>query len=337
MRITRLPTAAFLLVASLSTSQLFAAGKTLTVAADGSGQFKTVQAAVDAVPDDNKEPVVISIKPGTYKEKITVPKTKPFVTFKGDDAKTTILTNDWNAKHVGPEGKEVGTFGSSSVLVQAPDFVAENVTFENTAGNTGQAVALSAVGDRQVYRNCRLLGWQDTLYANGGRQYYDRCDIEGRVDFIFGNAVAVFDHCTIRSKNGGHVTAASTEQTKPWGYVFLDCKLTGDPTPWQDPTGKLPPDKPTPKADLGRPWRPYASVTYVRCELGDHIKPEGWQKWRKDDQTDQTARYAEYQCTGPGADRARRVPWSKELTREQAEQLTVEKLLSGTDGWNPKR
>jgi pectinesterase len=337
MEITRFTAAAFVLVACLSTSRALAAGKTLTVAADGNGEFKTVQAAVDAVPDNNKEPVVISIKPGKYKEKITVPKGKPFVTFKGEDAKTTILTNDWNAKHVGPEGKEVGTFGSSSVLVEAPDFVAENVTFENSAGNTGQAVALSAVGDRQVYRNCRLLGWQDTLYANGGRQYYDRCYIEGRVDFIFGNAVAVFDHCTIHSKNGGHVTAASTEQTKPWGYVFLDCKLTGDPTPWKDPSGTLPPDKPTPKADLGRPWRPYASVTYVRCELGDHIKPEGWQKWRKDDETDKTARYAEYQCTGPGADRAKRLPWTKELTKEQADQLTVDKLLSGTDEWNPKR
>jgi pectinesterase len=337
MRTTRLPAAAFVLVACLSTSHAFAAGKSLTVAADGTGEFKTVQAAVDAVPENNTDPVVISIKPGTYKEKITVPRDKPFVTFKGEDARTTVLTNDWNAKHVGPAGKEVGTSGSASVLVQAPDFVAENVTFENTAGNTGQAVALSAVGDRQVFRNCRMLGWQDTLYANGGRQYYDRCHIAGRVDFIFGNALAVFDHCEIRSRNGGHVTAASTEQAKPWGYVFLDCKLTGDPTPWHDPTGKLPPDKPTPKADLGRPWRPYASVTYVRCEFGEHIKPEGWQKWRKDDQTDQTARYAEYQCTGPGADRTKRVPWAKELTEEQADQLTVDKLLSGSDGWNPKR
>jgi pectinesterase len=314
-----------------------AEAKTLTVAADGSGDYKTVQAAVDAVPDANKDPVVIHIKPGRYKEKITVPRGKPFVTLEGDDANATVLTNDWNAKRVGPGGKEVGTFGSSSVLVAASDFLAENVTFENSAGNTGQAVALSATGDRQVYRNCRLLGWQDTLYANGGRQYYDRCHIAGRVDFIFGDAVAVFDHCEIHSRNGGHVTAASTEQAKPWGYVFLDCKLTGDPTPWKDPSGTLPPDKPTPKADLGRPWRPYASVTYVRCELGDHIKPEGWQKWRKDDETDKTARYAEYHCTGPGANRAGRLPWTRELSDEQAAGRTVENLQAGTDGWKPQR
>jgi pectinesterase len=336
MRIERLLATACALAAFLPTSGALALGKTFTVAADGSGDYKTVQAAVDAVPENNSEPLVIHIKPGRYREKIRVPKGKAFVTFKGEDAKTTILTNDWNAKHVGADGKEVGTFGSTSVLVEAPDFVAENVTFENSAGNTGQAVALSAVGDRQVFRNSRLLGWQDTLYANGGRQYYDHCYIEGRVDFIFGNAVAVFDHCIIHSKNGGHVTAASTDQAKPWGYVFLDCKLTGDPTPWKDPSGAQPADKATPKADLGRPWRPYASVTYVRCELGDHIKPEGWQKWRKDDETDKTARYAEYRCTGPGANRAGRLPWTKELSDEQAAQLTVEKLLAGTDGWKPR-
>jgi pectinesterase len=319
----------------LASSRASPAGKTLTVAMDGSGDFKTVQAAVDAVPEYNQERVVIRITPGRYKGKIKVPRNKPFVTFQGEDAKTTVLTNDWNARHIGPDGKEVGTGGSYSVQVDASDFVAEHVTFENTAGDTGQALALSATRDRQVYRYCRMLGWQDTLYANGGRQYYDRCYIEGRVDFLFGNAQAVFDRCHIHSKNGGYVTAASTDQSQRWGYVFLECKLTGDDVPWKDPAGTQPAKK-SAKAYLGRPWRPYASVTFVRCEIGDHIRPEGWMKWRKDDETDTTARFAEYKCTGPGADRALRVPWATELSDEWGAKLTVENLLGGHDNWEPR-
>src|SRR3954468_8940436 len=215
--------------------------RTLEVAADGSGEYATVQAAVDAVPEGNRGRVVIHIKPGTYKERIVVPGSKPFVTFKGDDARTTILTHDWNARRIGPNGRAVGTGGSFSTKVNGHDFVAEGITFENSAGDTGQALAIFADADRLVFRDCRFLGWQDTVYANGGRQYYDRCDIEGRVDFLFGNATAVFDHCTIRSKDGGYVTAASTPKEKPFGYVFLDCTLTGE--------GK--------RAYLGRPWRPF--------------------------------------------------------------------------------
>lgn len=308
------------LIASLLAASASAEPRTLTVAPDSSGDFTTVQAAFDAVPDNNADPIVIHVKPGTYKEKLRLVRAKSHVTLRGDDAQSTILTNDWNANHIGPDGKPVGTSGSYTVEIDAPDFCAENLTFENTAGDTGQALALSARGDRQVYRNCRLLGWQDTLYADGGRQYYDRCHIEGRVDFIFGSATAVFDHCYIVSKNGGHVTAASTPQEKPWGYVFLDCTLAS--------TDGVP-------ADLGRPWRDYASVTFVRCDLGRHVKPEGWSNW-KGTERDKTARYAEYHCTGPGADRSKRVPWAKELTDEQAKDLTVETLLGGTDHWNPK-
>jgi pectinesterase len=294
--------------------------KTFTVAADGSGDFPTVQAAVDAVPDKNPGRIVIHIKPGTYKEKITLPSSKPFVTFQGDDAKTTILTNDWNARRIGPDGKEVGTAGSYSTKINGHDFVAENITFENTAGDTGQALAMYADGDRFIFRNCRFLGWQDTIYANGGRQYYDRCYIEGRVDFIFGNATAVFDHCTIHSKNGGYVTAASTLPEKPFGYVFIDCTLTGEGA----------------KAYLGRPWRPYAAVAFIRCQLGDHIVPAGWDNWRNPE-NEKTARYSDYGCAGPGADRSQRVTWSKELTDEEAAPYTIQKILGGTDGWDPTR
>jgi len=320
----------------LLTSRVCAQAKTIAISPDASCDYTSIQSAINAVPEDNKAPATIHLKSGVYKEKITIPRNKPFITFVGDDAKTTILTNDWNTHHVGPTGREVGTMGSASVRIDAPNFTAENITFENTAGDNGQAVALAATSDRQVFRNCRMIGWQDTLYANGGRQYYDRCYIEGRVDFIFGNATAVFDHCLIHSKNGGHVTAASTAQDTPWGYVFLDCKMTGDAIPWRDPAATQP-ARVTPTADLGRPWRPYASVTFVRCKLGDHIKPQGWSQWRPADGTDKTSRYAEYACTGPGASRERRVPWAHELTAEQAGQLTVERILSGRDGWNPEQ
>lgn len=329
----RTMTTVWLLTLCLAAARAPAGDGTLTVAADGSGEFKTVQAAIDAVPMDNAERITIRIKPGTYKEKLTIPRNRPRITLQGEDAKTTILTNDWNAKHLSPDGKEVGTGGSCSVKIEAPDFVAENITFENTAGDRGQAIALSALGDRQIYRNCRMLGWQDTLYANGGRQYYDRCYIEGRVDFIFGSATAVFDHCRLHSKNGGHVTAASTPRDQPWGYVFLDCQLTGDTVPWKDPAT---PASPLPSADLGRPWRPYASVTFVRCEIGGHIKPAGWDDWRNPD-NEKTARYAEYKCAGPGSDRSQRVPWSRELSDDEAGKLTAANVLGGGDHWNPSR
>jgi pectinesterase len=295
------------LVCVLGQRTAFADGTTLTVAADGSGDFQTVQSAIDAIPGKNKQRVTIHIKPGTYTGQTKLLKDKPFVTFLGEDAKTTILTNDWNAKHIGPSGKAVGTSGSFSVLIQPHDFVAENITFENKAGDTGQALALSATGDRQIFRNCRILGWQDTLYSNGGRQYYDHCYIEGRTDFIFGNAQALFDHCELHSKN------------KPWGYVFLDCKLTGE--------GQM--------AELGRPWYDYASVAYVRCEMGAHINPLGWNNFGNPAK-EKTARFAEYDCTGPGADRSGRVSWSRELTDDEAANLTIENLLGGDDGWDPR-
>lgn len=284
--------------------------KSITVAADGSGDHRTLQAAIDAVPDGNKQRLVIRIKPGTYKERITIPKEKTFITLRGEAAAKTILSWHWNAKHV-EDDKEVGTSGSYSTLVSADDFEAENITFQNTAGDTGQAVALRTNGMRQVFRNCRMIGWQDTLYLHNGSAYFKDCHIEGRVDFIFGRGVAVFESCTIKSKNGGYVTAAATEPDQPWGYVFLDCKLTSDD------------NVPT---YLGRPWRPNAAVAFVRCHLGRHIRPEGWDNWRNPE-NEKTARYYEYRCTGPGAGRSKRVAWAKELTDEQAKSLTPQNVL----------
>ena len=157
--------------------------------------------------------------------------------------------------HVGPNGKEVGTGGSWSVRVEADDFSAEDLTFENTAGDTGQAVALAAVGDRQVYRRCRMLGWQDTLYADNGRQYYDRC-CRGPRGFHLRLRDGGVRPLPLHSRNGGHVTAASTPADREWGFVFLDCRLTGDAVPFAA-DGVAPTTRPAagvPNADLGRPW-----------------------------------------------------------------------------------
>ena len=314
---------------------LVRAEKTLTVSPDGRGDFKTVQEAIAAVPDDSADRTVIHIKPGTYLGQILLPKAKSNVTFEGEDAGTTVLTYALNVKEV-PEGPPA-RFGGTGVVILGNDFHAEKITFQNTSGDHGQALALRIDGDRADLEDCRMLGWQDTLMINNGRQYFKRCFIEGRVDFIYGGATAVFDRCEIRSKNGGYITAASTPQDRPFGFVFFDCRLTGDPTPWIDPaTGAAPAARNTkaPMTDLGRPWRPYASVTYVNCSMGDHIKPAGWDNWGNVE-NEKTARYAEFQCTGPGANPGRRVGWSRQLTNEEAAKLTIPHILGGSDGWKP--
>ena len=217
----------------------------LVVAQDGSGQFRTVQAAVDAVPNQSAGPVVILLKKGTYREKVVVPVQKTHITLRGDDAASTVITYD---DHSGTNG--ITTPTSYSVLVRGNDFTAENVTFENTAGYTaGQAVALHVEGDRAIFRRCRMVGNQDVLYlaAGGSRQYYQDCYIEGTTDFIFGASVGVFDHCLIKSKKNSFVTAASTPAEQQYGFVFLDCKLTADTTLAK-------------KVYLGRPWRPVPNL-----------------------------------------------------------------------------
>jgi pectinesterase len=310
-------------------------GKTVVVAADGSGDYKTVQEAVDAVPANNATRFVIRIKAGKYEGQVIVPKNKPNVVFEGGGVEKTILS--WSHNDADPEAP--GThFFNPGVHIQANDFRAANLMVENTAGDRGQALALLVSGDRAAFENCRILGWQDTLLLESGRQYFKDCYVEGRVDFIYGAGTAVFDRCEIHSKNGGYVTAASTPQEAPYGFVFLNCKLTGDATPWVDPTGAIAPKVwKLPNARLGRPWRPYASVTFINSEMGDHIMPEGWNNWGKVE-NEKTARYAEYGSKTPDGkplDVSKRVPWAKQLTAEEAAQYTIANILGGADNWNP--
>lgn len=325
--------AGFMLVGLCQSS---GAEKRITVAADGSGDFKTVQEAFDAVPAKSADRTIIRIKPGTYEGQKVLAKGKDKVTMLGVDAATTILTWNINTNEEQPPGTNP-RFKGIGLVIESDDFKADKLTFENASGDHGQALALRLEGDRAVVTNCRMLGWQDTLRPEKGRHYFKNCYIEGRVDFIYGGGMAVFDQCEIKSKNGGYVTAASTPPEQAYGFVFLDCRLTSDPAPWIDPSGKIPAPKSSkkpPLAYLGRPWRPHASVVFVNCEMGSHIKPEGWHNWGKPE-NEQTARYAEYKNKGPGAHPDQRVAWSKQLIRGEGEKITVEAVLSGSDRWRP--
>jgi pectinesterase len=290
------------------------------VAQDDSGDFRTVQEAINAVPDFRKNTTTIYIKNGIYKEKLVLPTSKTMVKLVGEDVQQTILTYDDFAAKKNRFGEEMGTTGSTSFFVFADDFSAENITFENSAGRVGQAVAVRIDGDRVMFTNCRFLGNQDTLYPHGekSRQYYKNCYIEGTTDFIFGWSTAVFDNCEIFSKEGGnYITAASTPEGAAYGFVFLNCRLTGNAS--------------ANSYYLGRPWRPHAKTVLINSYLGTHIKPEGWHNWNKPE-AEQTAFYAEYKSKGPGARAGKRVKWAHQLTKKDLENYTLEKIFNG---WMP--
>ena len=291
----------------------------ITVAADGSGTYKTVQEAINAVPDFRKVTTTIFIKKGVYKEKLNLSTSKHFIKIIGECVEKTILTYDDWAQKKNIFGEEKGTSGSSSFYIYGNSFTAENITFQNTAGPVGQAVALFVASDKAKFINCRMLGFQDTLYTYGyaSRQYYYNCYIEGTVDFIFGSSTAVFEECEIFCKKSGYITASSSPDTSKYGYVFINSKITGN--------------APKNSYHLGRPWRPYSKSVFINCELGKMIKPEGWNNWGKES-NEKTAFYAEYKSTGPGANAKSRVTWSHQLDEITVKEYTLEKIFNG---WNP--
>lgn len=297
----------------------------IVVATDGTGDYRTIQAAVDAVPAYRKTRTLIRVKPGVYRERVVIPAAKQLLSLVGDDAMLTVLTYNNNAATLSLFGEPLGTSGSATFYTEADDLYVENITIANTAGpKAGQAVAGHISGDRVVFAKCRLLGNQDTwyTYAQGSRQYYKDCYIEGTTDFIFGWSTAVFCRCIIHSKQNSYITAAATPAGQPFGYVFLQCLLTAD--------------NDVDAVYLGRPWRPYAKTVWLNCSFGRHIVPEGWHNWKKTD-AERTAFYAEYGNMGQGADTAGRVPWSHVLTEEQAMDYTLRNVLGGTDDWNPEQ
>jgi PelA/Pel-15E family pectate lyase len=287
----------------------------IIVAADGSGDVRTVQAAIDRVPENNKKRVVIRINPGTYVEQVRVPATKPFVSFIGDSAESTKLTFNLSNKAAG------STSASYSVYIGGHDFYAENLTFENSFGTGSQAVAVLVEADRAYFKSCRFLSWQDTLYAKNGRQFYQDCYIEGHVDYIFGQAAAVFENCRIHSKGDGYIAApmrfAADESS---GFIFMNSTLTSENT--------------SKGIYLGRPWRDYGRTVFINTKMDAAIRPEGWHHWEP--HREKTAYFAEYGSTGKGASPDTRVAWARKLTDADIKQFSIEYFIGGMDGWDPK-
>lgn len=296
------------------------------VSFDGSGTHTTVQAAINAAPSGRTAPFVILIKPGVYKEHILIPKDKPFIALRGEpsELKATVITQDTNIGSLDLTGKKISTPESATMLVQAVNFSAENITFENTTTREQriQALAMYVEADRAIFKNCRFLGWQDTLRVDNGRQYFKNCYIEGHVDFIYASGTAVFDRCEIHCKADGYITAASTPAENKFGFVFLDCHVTAGPEVING-------------IYLARPWREFSATAFLRTEFPSKLYPQGWHNWDKPER-EKTVRYAEYRNIGPGASIDKRVSWASQLSDEEAKAYTVENVLKGSDGWSPR-
>jgi pectinesterase len=301
---------------------------------EGTTEFPTIQMAMDHHPfagigrDGKPGRVFIEIAPGVYHERVIVTQNHTNITLvgMGKSPEDVVITNSLNAKQAG------GTFFTETVEINGTGFEADNITFENTAGNTGQAVAAAVRADKAVFKHCRFLGHQDTLFADYGRQYYADSYIEGGVDFIFGNATAVFDHSEIHANGPGYLTAQSrTSPGQTTGYVIIDSKVTDGieerVEPDADPAARA-------TISLGRPWRPYSRVVYIDTELPADVVPEGWNAWGKTPSTP-LAFYAEFHDSGPGANAAGRATWSHQLTARQAAQFEPRAFLAGADHWDP--
>ncbi len=288
---------------------------TIVVSRDGTGNFRTLQEAIESARAFMDYTVTIYVKNGVYKEKVIVPSWVENIDIIGEDRDKTIITYDDHANI-----NKMGTFRTYTVKVEGSDITFKNLTIENNAAQLGQAVALHTEGDRLKFINCRILGNQDTIYtgAKFTRLYFKDCYIDGTTDFIFGPSTALFEDCIIHSKRNSYVTAASTPKEAKYGYVFKHCKLTAEPG--------------VDKVYLGRPWRPYAYTLFIECELGKHIVLAGWHNWGKQS-NEETARYMEYKNTGEGANASERVAWSKQLTKKEAEAVTVDAIFRTQSDW----
>lgn len=289
----------------------------IVVSKDGKGQFTSIQEAVLSVRDYKPTRTTIYVKDGVYEEKLLIPANKCDITIIGQSQTGVVITHGDYAKL-----NNMGTFRTWTVRVDGDGIRMENLTIENTAGPVGQAVALHIEGDRCEFAHVRLLGNQDTLFngGNGARQYFSECYIEGTTDFIFGPATVVMDNCELHCKADSYITAASTPADVKWGYVLRRCKVTAD--------------KGLKKVYLGRPWRAYASVTFIDCELPACIAPEGWHNWGRTE-NEATSRYSEFGSTGSGAPQAgKRVTWATTGSAPTADSSTAT-IMSSESQWTP--
>ena len=317
-------TSIFMLMAfaALQAASPYDNADTLVVARDGTGQFRTVDEAIEvcrAFMDYHK---VIFVKKGVYKEKLIIPSWLQNIEICGEDRDLTVITYDDHANIRTPERPNgMGTFRTYTIKVEGNGITFKNITIENNSARLGQAVALHTEGDRLTFINCRFLGHQDTIYTGvaGTRLFFKDCYIEGTTDFIFGPSTAWFEHCDIFCKANSYITAASTPQEITYGYIFNNCTVSCAP----DVT----------KVYLGRPWRDYGYTLFMHCSLPAQIRPEGWHHW--EEQRKQTARYLEFENTGEGAATDKRAAWSRQLTKKEAKAVTLQNVFMHTDQWNP--
>lgn len=283
------------------------------------GDHATVQAALDAVPTGGNERYVIDIAPGVYTERVFVLPDKVTLRGMGEKPEDTKLTY-FETASTPPNESTV----HASTVIRGKDFVAENLTFENSAGqNAGQALAIYVRGDRAVFNNCRFLGWQDTLRSESGRHYFYDSYIEGSVDFIYGKGQAYFEKSTLFAKRSGYLTAQGRESDDETnGYVFKDSTILGS--------------APDSSVYLGRPWQPYSRAVFINTKISSVVHPAGWQTWSGNNHL--TSYFAEYQSMdleGEPIDVSQRVAWSHQLTASEVGQFSKENWLAGSDGWNP--
>ena len=317
-------TSIFMLMAfaALQAASPYDNADTLVVARDGTGQFRTVDEAIEvcrAFMDYHK---VIFVKKGVYKEKLVIPSWLQNIEICGEDRDLTVITYDDHANIRTPERPNgMGTFRTYTIKVEGNGITFKNITIENNSARLGQAVALHTEGDRLTFINCRFLGHQDTIYTGmaNTRLFFKDCYIEGTTDFIFGPSTAWFEHCDIFCKANSYITAASTPQEITYGYIFNNCTVSCAP----DVT----------KVYLGRPWRDYGYTLFMHCSLPAQIRPEGWHHW--EEQRKQTARYLEFENTGEGAATDKRAAWSRQLTKKEAKAVTLQNVFMHTDQWNP--
>lgn len=319
----------FVTILPMSAANKYDNPDTLVVSRDGTGDFRTIDEAIEVCRAFMDYQKVIYVKKGVYKEKLIIPSWLTNITIMGEDRDQTIITYDDHANIPMPmggldseaavKGKPMGTFRTYTLKVQGSYITLQNITIENNAAKLGQAVALHTEGDHILVMNCRLLGNQDTVYTGvaGTRIAFYDSYIEGTTDFIFGPSKAWFENCEIHSKANSYITAASTPAGQDYGYVFHKCRLTADES--------------VDKVYLGRPWRPFAKTLFIECEMGKHIVPAGWDNWRNP-KNEETAYYGEYKSYGPGASAKGRVAWSHQLTKKEASKVTLTNVF-GEDCW----
>ncbi|KAG8099219.1 hypothetical protein GUJ93_ZPchr0013g33947 [Zizania palustris] len=318
--------------------------RTVTVDQQGGGDFRSVQAAVDSVADGNLQWVRIHVKAGIYREKVMIPKEKPYILLQGDGSWNTEITSDGHAfsgsgsgsRILSGNGGNVGehlkmdghsaTFNTSTFIVLADDFIARGISFRNmynaySKSIPHQAVAALVGGDRSAFYDCDFYGFQDTLCDFTGRHYFHRCSIKGGIDFVFGYGQSIYDNCTLLSNmpprtklQPGWVTAhRRLTADSPGGLVFKGGSLQG--------TGRV---------FLGRAWNEFATVVFYQVSMSNVVVPQGWQSW--DSPALSSITFAEVGCEGPGANKAGRVAWEKNLSDEQVQSF-VDLSFIDKEGW----